>query len=163
MLAVAVLTVAVDHVRSTPAASTGVAPIFVDKDGRNSIVIVNGANDLLTLEHVEACKDMFAEAKVVVGQLEIPAEVRHGCDLCVSLDLQITLAALKLAKSQGTTWWVLLIEVWAYTVVSIFNAAPARAELDSAFYSTPDIFCVNESEAQMLSNIAVVDEAVRIH
>ena len=37
-----------DHVLSTPDAPTGVAPIAVDDSGQNSIIIYNGANDLLS-------------------------------------------------------------------------------------------------------------------
>jgi ribokinase len=43
------------HVLTTDAAFSGVAPIAVDPDGHNAIIVVPGANDLLTPEEVEHC------------------------------------------------------------------------------------------------------------
>jgi sugar/nucleoside kinase (ribokinase family) len=52
------------HVHCTSEASTGVAPIAVDADGRNSIIVVNGANDLLTTADIDAAEPVIAAAKV---------------------------------------------------------------------------------------------------
>ena len=48
----------------THQASSGVAPIFVDKSGSNAIVIVNGANDYLTTEDILAVEPIIQQAKV---------------------------------------------------------------------------------------------------
>lgn len=48
--------------------------IFV---GENSIVIVSGANDLLSEDDVKNAKSMIASASVCVCQLEINPEVTH--------------------------------------------------------------------------------------
>lgn len=48
----------------TDKASSGVAPIFVDSEGRNAIVIVNGANDLLIKEDILAVENYIKQAKV---------------------------------------------------------------------------------------------------
>jgi len=57
----------VDHVTFTTTAATGVAPIFVDDAGQNSIVIVAGANNEMTSADVEAAKATIIGAKVGAG------------------------------------------------------------------------------------------------
>ena len=115
------------HVHVTADAFSGVAPIAVDAEGRNSIVIVTGANDLLTVEEVESARPEIAAADVLVCQLEVP--------------LEISLAALRLARQEG--------------VRTIFNPAPAMPELPGEIYALSDILCPNESEAEMLAGYAV--------
>jgi ribokinase len=112
-----------DGVIETPGVSTGVAAISVDAEGRNSIVIVGGANDRLTTEDVEAQLAVISRAKVMVCQLEVSPAT--------------TLSALRVAKAAGLT--------------TIFNPAPAPESLESDFYKLTDIFCVNETEAETLS------------
>jgi ribokinase len=106
------------HVLFTDQAFSGVAPIAVDPDGHNAIIIVTGANDLLTLDEIEAARATIAAAQILVCQLEIPVE--------------ITLAALRIARQEGVT--------------TIFNPAPARPSLPDELYQLSDIFCPNESE-----------------
>ncbi len=55
--------------------------------GENAIVIVGGANALLTPKEVRASQDLVARSKVVVCQLEI--------------EPQTTLEALKMARELG--------------------------------------------------------------
>jgi ribokinase len=123
------------YVSSTREAFSGVAPIAVDRSGNNSIIIVTGANDLLTPEDVEAAEPAIRSARVVACQLEIEVET--------------TLAALRLARGHGVT--------------TIFNPAPARPELDVELYELSDVFCPNESEAEMLTGetVASVEDAER--
>lgn len=122
-----------EHVHFTDQAFSGVAPISVDMEGHNSIVIVTGANDLLTVEEIEAARKVIATAGVLVCQLEVP--------------LEISLAALRIARSEG--------------VKTIFNPAPARLELPRELYRLSDIFCPNESETEILAGMPVgtLDEA----
>src|SRR3989442_5720425 len=63
------------HVTFTEEAFSGVAPIAVDPDGRNAIIIVTGANDLLTAEDLERARPGIAASDIVVCQLEIPVEL----------------------------------------------------------------------------------------
>jgi ribokinase len=121
------------HVLFTDQAFSGVAPIAVDPDGHNAIIIVTGANDLLTEEEIEAARPVIAAAQMLVCQLEIPVE--------------ITLAALRIARQEGVT--------------TIFNPAPARSSLPEELYQLSDIFCPNESETELLTELAVgtVEEA----
>ena len=51
---------------------TGVAGIVVDGAGANSIVVVAGANDALTVERVEAAADRIASSNWLICQLESP-------------------------------------------------------------------------------------------
>ncbi len=55
-------------------ATSGVAPIFVDRDGQNSILIVKGANDLVTPDDIDAAADDIASCRLIVLQLEIALE-----------------------------------------------------------------------------------------
>ncbi|KAK2961450.1 putative Bifunctional ribokinase/ribose-5-phosphate isomerase A [Blattamonas nauphoetae] len=120
----------VSHVSVTDQASSGVAPIFVDEKGRNSIVIVNGANDLITPQDVDNAENMISKAKILIAQLEIQSP--------------ITLHALKLARKHG--------------LLTILNPSPAPdttipeiAALMTDLMSYTDIVVPNEVEAAMLS------------
>ncbi|GGX15687.1 ribokinase [Streptomyces chryseus] len=55
-------------------APTGVALITVDPSGDNSIVVSPGANARLTPEDIRDAAGLFARARVVSAQLEIPLE-----------------------------------------------------------------------------------------
>ncbi len=127
------------HVLFTDRAFSGVAPIAVDPEGHNSIIIVTGANDLLTAEEIEAARPVIAAAEVLVCQLEIPPEV--------------SMAALRAARREG--------------VRTIFNPAPARPELPAEIYGLSDIFCPNETETELLTGCRVTtlpqaEEAARV-
>lgn len=115
------------HVLFTDQAFSGVAPIAVDPDGHNAIIIVTGANDLLTPGEIEAARATIAAAEILVCQLEIPVE--------------INLAALRIARREGVT--------------TIFNPAPARPSLPEELYQLSDIFCPNESETELLTGLPV--------
>jgi len=116
-----------EHVHFTDKAFSGVAPIAVDPEGHNAIIIVTGANDLLTPEEIEAARPAIAASHILVCQLEIP--------------LDITLDALRIAHEEG--------------VKTIFNPAPARPDLPEEIYQLSDIFCPNESETELLTGMPV--------
>ncbi|KAG9472845.1 ribokinase [Eleutherodactylus coqui] len=119
--------VCTDFVFQTATAATGAASIIVNAEGQNAIVIVAGANLLLNAENLTKASAAISEARVMVCQLEISPEV--------------SLQALKIAHQSG--------------VRTIFNPAPATADLDPAFYTHSDIFCCNESEAEILTGMQV--------
>ncbi len=121
------------HVHFADQAFSGVAPIAVDPEGHNAIIIVTGANDLLTEKEIEAARAAIAETQILVCQLEIP--------------LEINLAALRIARQEG--------------VRTILNPAPARPNLPDELYRLSDIFCPNESETELLTDMPVktLDEA----
>ncbi len=62
------------HIRRT-SGSSGVAPIWVEPDGTNRIIIVPGANRDLTPTQAAGAVQALRDVSVVVGQLEIPQEV----------------------------------------------------------------------------------------
>jgi ribokinase len=122
-------------VTSTGDAASGVAPIFVDTEGNNAIVIVTGANDLITEDEIDQARPAMTRAGVVVCQLEIPVET--------------TLLALRAARKVGTQ--------------TIVNPAPARPDLPEELLTLSDVFCPNQSEAELITGHPVdsVDAASR--
>jgi len=115
------------HVTFTDAASTGVAPIAVDADGNNAIIIVTGANDLLTSEDLASAGSTISSCRVMVCQMEIPVEVN--------------LAGLRMAREAGVT--------------TIVNPAPARADFPDELFHLSDVLCPNESETELLTDLPV--------
>ncbi|XP_028996022.1 ribokinase isoform X2 [Betta splendens] len=122
-----------DFVGQSSGSATGAASIIVNSAGENAIVIVAGANMLLGSEELQKALPAISHAKVLVCQLEISP--------------QTSLQALRLAQKNG--------------VKTIFNPAPAIPDLDPDFYRVSDVFCCNESEAELLvgSPVANVEEA----
>jgi ribokinase len=115
------------NVHFTDSAFSGVAPISVDENGNNSIIIVTGANDLLTPDEIESSGAIIASSKVLICQLEIP--------------IDISLSALRIARKAG--------------VLTIFNPAPASADIPDEIYSLIDIISPNETEAEILTGIKI--------
>lgn len=67
--------VGVDGVTDDPEASTGVAFILVDAEGENTILVVNGANDRLTPDMVEAgLAPHWSSLQAVIVDFEVPPE-----------------------------------------------------------------------------------------
>src|SRR5512135_2172656 len=62
------------HVMFDDSRFSGVAPIFVDDNAQNFIVIVPGANLGLTPDDVRKVRDVILAADLLVCQLEVPAE-----------------------------------------------------------------------------------------
>ncbi|XP_077396070.1 ribokinase isoform X2 [Festucalex cinctus] len=120
-------------VGQTSDAATGVASIIVNDAGENAIVIVAGANMLLSDTELQNALPAISSAKVLVCQLEISP--------------QMSLRALRMAQENK--------------VKTIFNPAPAIPDLDPDFYRVSDVFCCNESEAELLTALSVntVEEA----
>ncbi|MFT7813396.1 ribokinase isoform X2 [Arapaima gigas] len=110
--------ISTEFVSQTDQAATGAASIIVNDAGENAIVIVSGANLLLGDEELRGVEPVLSQAKVLVCQLEI----------CLDTSLQ----ALRMARERR--------------VKTIFNPAPAVADLHPDFYRASDVFCCNESE-----------------
>eukprot|EP00069_Balaena_mysticetus_P008077 bmy_01100T0 len=111
----------------TKDAATGTASIIVSNEGQNIIVIVAGANLLLNTEDLREAASAISRAKVMICQLEVTPAA--------------SLEALRIAHSSG--------------VKTLFNPAPAIADLDPQFYTLSDVFCCNESEAEILTSLEV--------
>jgi len=119
-----------DYVIQDENHATGVAPIFVDSQGENMIVVVLGANLNIQQSDIDAAKDRIAEADVLVVQLEI--------------NLDMVAYALKAAKDKGIT--------------TILNPAPAAA-LPAETIQLADYLTPNETELETLSGAANKDVA----
>lgn len=107
---------------------TGIAMIQVSESGENSICIAAAANDGLTSEIVEQHGEKIEQAKYLLMQLETPLA---GIELAASI-----------AKAQGTQ--------------VVLNPAPARS-LPGALLAMVDIITPNETEAELLTGVAVTD------
>jgi ribokinase len=107
--------------------SSGVALITIEEAGQNNIVVIAGANALVTAADVEAASSAISAAQVLLCQMEIPMEAN--------------LAALRIARAAGVT--------------TIFNSAPVSSEAPDEVYALASIFCPNEGEAELLTGVPV--------
>lgn len=108
---------------------TGQAFITVTEDGQNTILVYGGANMTLSAADVLVAKERIAEADFIVAQLEVPVEAIEQ--------------AFSLAKEKNVT--------------TILNPAPAR-ELPQSLLALTDIIIPNETEAELLSGIKIIDQ-----
>ncbi|MFC1528541.1 ribokinase [Candidatus Latescibacterota bacterium] len=110
-------------------APSGVALIFVDKHGENSIAVASGANANLSPADITAAKDVIASAAIILMQLEIPIDTVK--------------AVVEIARE--------------HRAKVILNPAPAQPLGDDILRHI-SIITPNESEAELLTGIKVSDE-----
>ncbi len=55
--------------------ASGVAPIWVEADGTNRIIVIPGANNAMTKAQAKSALEGLKSYQIVIGQLEIPQEV----------------------------------------------------------------------------------------
>jgi ribokinase len=119
------------HVTVDGEAASGVALIFVDAAGENSIAVAPGANACLSPGDVQEAREAIEEADVLLLQLEVPMET--------------VLAAAEVAHQAR--------------VRVILNPAPAPPNLLPAeLLARVDILTPNESEAGLLTDTQVSTE-----
>lgn len=114
--------------------ASGVAPIWVEPNGTNRIICVPGANNSMTVQQAENAITALSNAKVVIGQLEIPQAV--------------TIAAFRKAREFGIT--------------TILNPAPF-APLSDELVAMSDWIIPNETEFAGLNpegNLPESDEEI---
>ncbi len=114
-------------VRTIAGTTTGAAMVAVDDEGRNAIIVVPGANGLLTPQVAGSEAAVIGGARYVVCQMEIPAET-----------VGWTIAH---ARRSGAT--------------VILNPAPIAGPLPTAWLPSIDFLIPNEIEAEMLTGIPV--------
>jgi ribokinase len=114
------------HVKQVEGVSSGVAPIFVEPNGQNRILVVKGANDALKAADVDAAADTLKAADCIVLQFEIP--------------LETVFYTVAFARKHG--------------IRCILNPAPGQP-VDTRALSELDYFIPNESEAESITGIAV--------
>lgn len=114
--------------------TSGVAPIFVDPDSRNRIIIVKGANNGLLPEDVEAAAAEVAKSSLIVCQLEIR--------------LETVAAAIELGERLG--------------IPVLLNPAPATTDLDLELAAKCRYLVPNETELELLTGMPTSsDDEVR--
>ena len=120
----------IDYLFTNKKTASGVALIFVDKKGENSIAVASGANYKLTPKHIARAKKAIKNAQILVMQLET--------------QLDTVSAAAKLARKHG--------------VKVILNPAPAQP-LGDDLLGNISILTPNETETELLTGIKVHDKA----
>lgn len=116
----------VSRVQITAGVGSGVAVIQVDDAGQNSIVVIPGANGLVTPLDVLAAESLIREADVVLLQFEIPQ---------VAVETAVQLAR-------------------RHRVCVIVDPAPAMSGVSPLVLSA-DWLCPNETEAETLTGLPV--------
>ncbi len=109
---------------------TGMALIYVNKQGNNSIVVVAGANTDCSVEYIEEKNKIFGKSDILLVQMEVPHESVYY--------------AIKKAKSMG--------------IMVILNPAPAPDSIPDEIYKCVDVITPNETELQKLSGCEIVTE-----
>ena len=110
------------HVKQIEGLSSGVAPIFVEPNGQNRILVVKGANDALKPADVDAAAETLKSADCIVLQFEIPVETVYY--------------TIRFARAHG--------------IRCILNPAPAQP-VDLGALKDLDYFVPNESEAETIT------------
>ena len=116
------------HVKQIEGVSSGVAPIFVEPNGQNRILVVKGANDELRPVDVDAAAEMLRRADCIVLQFEIPLETVYY--------------TAAFARKHG--------------IRCIVNPAPAQ-DVDMGALADVDYFVPNETEAATITSLPVKD------
>jgi len=114
------------HVKQVEGLSSGVAPIFVDPQGQNRILVVKGANDAIKPADVDAAADTLKAANCIVLQFEIPLETVYY--------------TVGFARKHG--------------IRCILNPAPGQP-VDMSALDGLDYFVPNESEAETITGMPV--------
>jgi ribokinase len=122
------------HVKAIDGVSSGVAPIFVEPNGQNRILVVKGANDEVKPSDVDAAAEILKTVDCIVLQFEIPIETVYY--------------AVVFARKHG--------------IRCILNPAPGQP-VDLNALAGLDYFVPNESEAETITGIPVrnADDARR--
>jgi ribokinase len=106
--------------------STGTALVMIGEQGTNYISVAPGANYRLTPDYIDKAAEILVDAEMIMLQDEIQMEtLKYTLDLCEKLNRKVLL-----------------------------NFAPAR-EFDKSYLKKVSILVVNETEAEILSGIAV--------
>jgi len=111
----------VSAVHSTRSQPTGIAEIWVERSGQNSIIVAGGANAELSTVDIESVHEVYETAAVSLFQLETPLETVE--------------AALRASRQA--------------CALTILDPAPARP-LPASLLALVDVLTPNETEACIL-------------
>lgn len=115
----------VSHMKHIEDTSTGIALITVNREGNNSIIVVQGANQLVDRDYIDQNMEVIQQADLVIFQLEIP--------------LDTVIYAAQKAKEFGKT--------------VILDPAPAPDYLPVELLKHVDYIKPNETELAKLTNM----------
>ena len=118
------------YVKRVKGRSSGVAPIFVEPSGENSILIVKGANSDLSPADIESATGALKTCSLILLQLEISLETVY--------------AAIAFGKRHG--------------VKTLLVPAPATADLDPEKVRDVSYLMPNETELASLTGLPVETE-----
>lgn len=116
-----------DFVTKTNKASSGIAFITVDSEGNNNIVVIPGANYMLTVDNIRRAEEAIKKSGVIVCQLEIPIEI--------------------------VEYTSLLARKW--NISFILDPAPAPKRLSEKLLANTTILTPNETEAESITGIKI--------
>ena len=122
------------YVQRVPGVSSGVAPIFVQADSHNSILIVKGANAHLVPADIDAAAQALRECSLIVLQLEINVDTVYH--------------AIEFGR--------------AHNIPVLLNPAPALPGLSREHLAHLDFLVPNESELALITG-QVVDSPASAH
>lgn len=120
----------IQNVTEDKIAGTGKAYILLDDRGQNSILIYGGANQTITVEDIKNASETIKKADCLITEFETP--------------LEASTEAFRIAKENN--------------VLTILNPAPAKQNISEELLKLTDIIVPNETEAQAITGIEVVDE-----
>jgi len=119
------------HVEKVAGTSSGVAPIFVEPSGENSILIVKGANEKLSPADIDGAADDLAKCDLILLQLEVPLETVYH--------------AIAFGAQHG--------------IETVLNSAPATPDLDPGRLADLTFLIPNETELATLSGMPTASDA----
>ena len=122
------------YVQRVPGVSSGVAPIFVQADSHNSILIVKGANAHLVPADIDGAAQALRECSLIVLQLEINVDTVYH--------------AIEFGR--------------AHNIPVLLNPAPALPGLSREHLAHLDFLVPNESELALITG-QVVDSPASAH
>lgn len=119
-----------EFTKKVPGTTSGVAPIFVDPNSENRILIIKGANQHLKPADIDEAADKLKQCKLIVLQLEVPIPTVYH--------------AIEFGSQHG--------------IPVIFNPAPATKDLDFQYVTMCDFVVPNETELELISGMPVETE-----
>ncbi|CAH1201746.1 Ribokinase [Paenibacillus plantiphilus] len=116
----------IESMKAVADSGTGTALVTIDSSAENTILVVKGANDCLTMEDIDRCEHIISNSRILLVQMEIRSEVIKQ--------------AMMAARRHGVT--------------IILDPAPTDG-IDISALPYADIIVPNQQEARFLTQIEV--------
>jgi ribokinase len=117
----------VTYVDKVKGVTTGLAPIYVNRNGNNSIVVIPGANENCDKAYLESLASVIENNDIIMFQMEIPHDAIYF--------------GIEYAKKHGKT--------------VILNPAPAPESLPDRILGMIDYITPNETELEKITGCSV--------